>query len=135
MRRSTSLFGILSMVGLGTAGLPFLSAPQTHRVQVHCPTGKDSAFVTPPSLQIARGDSVEWRTTGQVAADSITITLKDEQPPQRWPFRGTPPHGGSSVRASAANRTGTYRYNVTMQCRVPGGGLQEAIVDPDIIII
>lgn len=134
MRRVFALTGAVALLGLGAAALPISSTRgKTERVMVHCPAGNNPGFVTPAQVRIAEGDSVEWRMTGQVTSDSIEISLKDPQ--QVWPFAGAPSRGGSSARANAARTKGTYGYNVTLQCRVPGGGTREVVIDPDIIIL
>ena len=114
--------------------MPFASrrAPKTSPVMVHCPSGNQAAFVTPPKITIAVGDSIEWRMTGQVVSESLLISLKDTA--QAWPFAGPMPAGTTSARSGNARAKGTYRYNVHLACRVPGGGTQKVTIDPDIII-
>ncbi len=102
------------------------------RVQVHCPNGNREAFVTPVTLRATLGDTVEWNMAGPTSADSIIITPKN--PDQAWPFAGTPSRGGVRARANAARTRGTYSYNVSVLCRVRGGGVQRVVIDPDIII-
>jgi plastocyanin len=99
---------------------------------VHCRAGNTPAFVTPVRVRIALGDTVEWRAAGNIVTDSIFISLKDST--QTWPFEGTPSSGGPVTRTLAAVTPGTYGYNVTVLCRVPGGGVQREVIDPDIII-
>lgn len=106
--------------------------PRTAQVMVHCPAGNRDAFVTPPRVSVSVGDDIEWRMTGQVASDSIVISLKDGS--QSWPFSGRPSRGGTSARARSAQTPGTYPYNVTLQCRIPGEGVREVVIDPDIIV-
>jgi plastocyanin len=129
------VFGLAAVVLVGLGAFAIHGAtkpPKTGRVQVHCPDGNRNAFVTPASLHIAVGDSVDWRMTGQVTSDSLIIALKDTA--QVWPFAGKPPRGGTSATAAAAARKGTYGYSVTLDCRVPAGGTQHVVIDPDIII-
>lgn len=114
------------------AAAPSAQRATTARAQVHCPNGNAAAFVTPPVIRIALGDSVEWNMAGPVPSDSIIITPKDTA--QAWPFEGTPSRGGPQVRANRATIGGTYSYNISMVCRVQGGGLQRVTIDPDIII-
>ena len=134
MRLVLAIASASAMIGLGAFAVPGSTTPppKTARVMVHCPNGNRAAFVTPDSLHIAVGDSVEWRMTGQVAANSLEISLKDST--QEWPFAGTPPSGDSSATAPDAESKGTYRYNVTLECRAAGGGTQHVVIDPDIII-
>lgn len=134
MRRVFAVLVGTATMGIGAAALPFAgrASLNTPRVMVHCSNGQNPAFVTPPQVRIAVGDSVEWQMAGNVASDSLQITLKNGD--QDWPFDGTPPRGGSSARANTARTQGTYPYNVRLLCRVPGGGTREEIIDPDIII-
>lgn len=104
----------------------------TARVMVHCRAGSTPAFATPQRVRIAVGDTVEWRAAGNVVMDSIAISLKDST--QSWPFEGTPARGGTVIRTLAAVAPGTYGYDITVLCRVPGGGMQRQVIDPDIII-
>jgi plastocyanin len=104
----------------------------TARVMVHCRAGNTPAFVTPQQVRIAVGDTVEWRAAGNIVMDSIYISLKDST--QSWPFEGTPARGGPVTRTLAAVEPGTYGYDVTVLCRIPGGGVRREVIDPDIII-
>jgi plastocyanin len=108
------------------------SRAATSRVMVHCRAGNTPAFATPQQVRIAVGDTVEWRAAGNVVMDSISISLKDAT--QSWPFEGTPTRGGTVIRTLAAVAPGTYGYDITVRCRVPGGGMQRQVIDPDIII-
>lgn len=108
------------------------SRAATARVMVHCSAGRTPAFATPQRVRIAVGDTVEWRAAGNVVMDSISISLKDST--QSWPFEGTPARGGTVIRTLAAVAPGTYGYDITVLCRVPGGGVQRQVIDPDIII-
>lgn len=134
MRRLLAFVGGITIVGLGAAAPPFTgqSTLRNAQVQVHCSEGTSPAFVTPVRVEISVGDSVEWRMAGNVASDSLQITLKNDD--QDWPFAGTPPRGGTSANANDARTPGTYAYNVRLLCRVAGGGTREEIIDPDIII-
>jgi len=135
MNRAVVFASVASVILIGAAAVPSSTTgttPAIGRVQVHCPAGPNAAFVTPVQIRIAVGDSLEWRSTGQVVADSIFITLKD--PEQAWPFAGNSARGGQVAMARGAHARGTYAYNVRMLCRLPGGGTREVIIDPDIII-
>ena len=134
MRYVLAIAGVGAMIGLGAFAVPRAPAPppKTARVMVHCPAGNQAGFVTPASLHVSVGDSVEWRMTGQVTSNSLVISLKDTA--QTWPFAGTPPSGDTTATAPDAERKGTYGYNVTLECRVAGGGTQHVVIDPDIII-
>lgn len=134
MKRILALSGGVVAFAVIVAALPSTTVQPagTARVQVHCPAGPNGAFVTPVQVRVALGDSVEWRTTGNVVADSIEISPKDST--QAWPFDGAPSKGGASARANRARTRGTYSYNVRMLCRVPGGGTTPVVIDPDIII-
>ncbi len=134
MRSVLAIAGAAALLGLGAFAIPGSTTPppRTARVQVHCPAGNRAGFVTPASLKIAVGDTVEWGMTGQVVSDSLIIALKDTA--QVWPFAGARPRGGTTARARRAERKGTYRYSVTLECRVPRGGTQRVVIDPDIII-
>ncbi len=124
----------IALAGATAAALPHANTARakTAAVSVHCSNGKDSAFVTPARVRIALGDTVTWRMAGNVASDSIIISLKNTQ--QAWPFAGSAPRGGAVARASAARTKGTFSYNVDLRCRVPGGGTRAVRIDPDIII-
>ena len=134
----------LVLVSVAAAALPSVSTlrAKTATVTVHCANGADSAFVTPARVRIAVGDSVEWEMAGNVASDSIVITLKDSK--RTWPFAGRAPRGRgradaqagvrSDVRANRAHTRGTFAYNVDLLCHVPGGGARPIRIDPDIII-
>ena len=134
MKRVLAVTGYATVLAVGIAALPYVShrVPSTSQVLVHCPNGNQPAFVTPAQVTIAVGDSIVWRMTGQVASDTLVISLKDGQ--QAWPFSGAVPHGKSSARTGSARVPGTYGYNVDLECRLPGGGTQSVTIDPDIII-
>ena len=134
MKRALAIAGISAMLGLGAFAMPGTTTPppKTAHVMVHCPDASMAAFVTPESLHVAVGDSVEWRTTGQVTTTSLDIALKDTT--QTWPFSGPLPRGESSATAPDAQHKGTYAYKVTMECRRGSGGTQTVVIDPDIII-
>ena len=126
--------GIAALTSIGAAAAPFSThpAPGTARVMVHCPSGGKDAFVTPQQVKIALGDSLEWRMTGTVIAESLAIALKDDS--QAWPFSGSTPRGSNSARTGSAATAGTYAYAVHLTCRLPGGGTEDVVIDPDIII-
>ena len=131
-----ALFGVL-LVNTSSESAPHqpsasTSSRTTARVMVHCSAGNREAFVTPVRIEIAVGDTVEWRAAGNVVADSIVISLKDST--QVWPFEGSPSRGGPITSTAAAVTPGTYGYNVTLVCRGAGGGMRREVIDPDIII-
>jgi len=134
MRHLFAIAGVSALFALGGFAEPGSAPPppKTAHVQVHCPTGNAAGFVTPDSLHIAVDDSVRWGMTGQVTSDSLIITLKN--PRQAWPFTGHAPRGGTSATAARALHTGRYGYSVTLECRLPHGGTQRVVIDPDIII-
>jgi plastocyanin len=134
VRHVLAVAGAATLLVAGIAAIPFASprAPKTAKVMVHCPNGNNAAFVTPPKVTIAVGDSIEWRMTGQVTSDSLIISLKS--PNQAWPFAGPVSKGTTSAQTGNARARGTYGYNVHLTCRVPGGGTQPVTIDPDIII-
>ncbi|MFP5355645.1 MAG: hypothetical protein ACLGIK_10940 [Gemmatimonadota bacterium] len=133
MRRALAFLGGAAIVSIAAAATPSpRTTLRTAQVQVHCAAGQNPAFVTPVRVEISVGDSVEWRMAGNVASDSLQITLKNDD--LDWPFTGTPPRGGNAARANDARTPGTYSYNVRLLCRVAGGGTREEIIDPDIII-
>jgi plastocyanin len=132
MKRLLLLVGGTSLVSTLAASSPTIRQPSTARVMVHCPAGNREAFVTPPQVRIARGDNVEWRMNGNVVSDSIVISLKNGE--QAWPFSGSPSRGGQVALANNARTPGTYGYNVRLLCRIPNEGVQEVVIDPDIII-
>lgn len=134
MKRTATVAGFVGLLAVGIAAVPHspLRAPTTAQVMVHCPTGNQGAFVTPQPVTVAVGDSVVWQMTGQVTSDTLVISLKDEK--QAWPFGGTMPKGKTSARTGDARAKGTYGYNVLLQCRLPGGGSEQVVIDPDIII-
>jgi plastocyanin len=136
MNRTATLVGGTLLVGLGALGFSSPSATtvrDTKTVKVHCRNGDNDAFVTPARIRISVGDRLAWTTDGTVVADSIEISLKHPDQ-QAWPFEGNPPEGGSTVSTRQATTPGTYQYNVTISCRVPGGGHVTETIDPDIII-
>lgn len=145
MRRAILLTASVSLVGAGAAlaaapspfssltARPTLAQPATAQVMVHCPAGDREAFVTPQQVRVRVGESVEWRMNGQVASDSIAVSLKDSE--QNWPFDGAPSRGGQAARANNARTPGTFGYNVRLLCRIPNEGVREVIIDPDIIIV
>jgi plastocyanin len=134
MKRVVAVAGFTALLAAGIAAVPYspLRAPSTAQVMVHCPNGNQGAFVTPQQVTIAVGDSVVWRMTGQVTSDTLVISLKDGE--QQWPFGGAMPKGKTSARTGDARAKGTYGYNVHLQCRLPGGGSEPVVIDPDIII-
>lgn len=133
MKRTVAISAVAGLLAFGIAALPFKSpvVAKKSQVTVHCPNGNTAAFVTPPKITIAVGDSIIWRVTGQ-ATDTLAITLKDAK--QAWPFTGAMPAGASDASTGAARTRGTYGYNVIISCRLPGGGSQRVVIDPDIII-
>lgn len=144
MRRVLAVTAGLAITGICAAAIPYVHTvrAKTATVTVHCSNGTDSAFVTPTRVRIAVGDSVEWEMAGNVASDSIVITLKDSK--RTWPFAGRAPRGHgradaragirSDVRAHRAHTRGTFAYNVDLLCHIPGGGTRAIRIDPDIII-
>jgi plastocyanin len=139
MRRVAHLTAGLVVFGAGVAiaaarssAAPVPPQPQVARVMVHCPAGNREAFVTPPQVRVRTGGTIEWRMNGQVASDSIVISLKDGG--QAWPFSGAPSRGGQVAVATSAGEPGTYGYNVRLLCRIPNEGVREVVIDPDIII-
>ena len=88
--------------------------------------------LTPQPIKIALGDTIDWRMTGQVTSDTLVISLKNEE--QAWPFDGPMPAGRSSARTGEARVKGTYGYNVHLLCKLPQGGSEPVVIDPDIII-
>jgi hypothetical protein len=134
VNRILALVGGTALVGLAAAAMPAAPSVPLAKgvVMVHCSNGNNAAFVTPARLSIVLGDSVEWRMAGNVVSDSLIISPKN--PDQAWPFDGTPSRGGASAVASGAKIVGTYSYNVTLLCRLPGGGTRQEVIDPDIII-
>lgn len=134
MKSVFAFAGFAALITIGPAAAPFVArpVPGTARVMVHCPNGGRDAFVTPQQVKIAVGDSVEWRMTGNVIAESLVIELKDDS--QAWPFSGSTPRGRNSARTGSAANAGTYAYAVHLSCRLPGGGTEDVVIDPDIII-
>ena len=142
MRRVLAVTAGCVVAGICAAAIPFAQPvrAKTATVTVHCSNGTDTAFVTPARVRIAIGDSVAWEMAGNVASDSIIITLKDSK--LVWPFAGNTPRGRSDVRggvradvrAHRAHTRGTFSYNVDLRCRNPGGGTRAVRIDPDIII-
>jgi plastocyanin len=134
MKRAVAVAGCVTLLAAGIAAVPFspLRAPATAQVLVHCPNGNQGAFVTPQQVTIAVGDSIVWRMTGQVTSDTLVISLKDDR--QAWPFGGAMPKGKTSAQTGDARVKGTYGYNVHLECRLPGGGTEPVVIDPDIII-
>lgn len=134
MKHVLAVAGAATLLVAGIAAIPFSSprASKTAKVMVHCPNGNNAAFVTPPKVKIAVGDSIVWRMTGQVTSTSLIISLKN--PNQAWPFAGSLPHGTTSAQTGNAKAKGTYGYNVHLTCRVAGGGTRPVTIDPDIII-
>ena len=134
MKRVVAVAGFVTLLAAGIAAVPFspVRPAATAQVMVHCPNGNQPASVTPQQVTIAVGDSIVWRMTGQVTSDTLVISLKDEN--QAWPFSGAMPKGQTSARTGAARAKGTYGYNVQLQCRLPSGGSEPVVIDPDIII-
>lgn len=134
MKRIVAVSGFVSLLAAGIAAVPYspLRAPATALVMVHCPTGSQAAFVSPQPVKVVVGDSIVWRMTGQVTSDTLVISLKDEKQP--WPFGGAMPKGKTSAQTGDARVKGTYGYNVHLQCRLPSGGSESVVIDPDIII-
>lgn len=134
-KRIATLVGGTLLVGLSALGFSSPGATSqagSRTVRVHCRSGNNPPFVTPNQVHLAIGDTLVWAGEGMVVPDSITISLKNAN--QAWPFPGNPPRGGSTVAAPRASARGTYPYNATIKCRIPGGGQQWETIDPDIII-
>ncbi len=109
--------------------------PKLEKVRITCAPGqtsnggKDSLKVDRDSVYLALGDSVEWKTTGNVR--SIQIALKQ---PGIWPFADSiPPKGDSTAVAGNARTPGTYAYKIDLECKYQGQWLKRTI-DPDLII-
>ncbi len=118
-----------NLPGLAVSALP----PGLATVTVHCRANTTPGFVTPPTLTISRGDSVEWQMAHNVISDSINISLKGSG--QTWPFAvKVPPHGRPPVVAPQATDTGTYRYRVVLWCPGPGNVIRPDTIDPVLII-
>ena len=134
MKIVVAFAGFAALITAGSAAAPFgtHSVPGTARVMVHCPEGGKEAFVTPPEVRIAVGDTVEWRTTGSVITESLAISLKNDA--QAWPFSGSVPRGRTSARSGRAATAGSYEYAVHLSCRRPGGGTDDVVIDPVISI-
>ncbi|MHB1095548.1 MAG: hypothetical protein ACYC3F_05180 [Gemmatimonadaceae bacterium] len=134
MKRSVAVAGFVGLLAAGIAAVPYspLRAPTTAQVMVHCPNNGQPGKVTPPSIKIALGDTILWQMTGQVTSDTLVISLKDER--QAWPFSGAMPRGKTSAQTGEARVKGTYGYNVHLLCRLPNGGSEPVVIDPDIII-
>lgn len=134
MKRTVTVAGFVGLLAAGIAAVPHspLRPPTNAPVMVHCPNGTKAAFVSPESVTVAAGDSIVWRMSGQVTSDTLVISLKDEK--QAWPFGGAMPKGKTSAQTGDARIKGTYGYNVLLQCRLPGGGSEQVVIDPDIII-
>ncbi len=133
MKRVVAIAGVTVLLAFSVFAFsaPFAPPPSSHPVMVHCPAGNHAAFVTPESVTVAVGDSVKWKTTGQVV-DSLIISLKNAS--QTWPFAGSAPRGGDSTQTGGAITRGTYGYNVTLHCRVQGQSDTVVVIDPDIIV-
>ena len=134
MKTVIAFAGFAALITAGSAAAPFRThaIPGTARVMVHCPEGGKEAFVTPPQVRIAIGDSVEWRSTGSVVTESLVISLKSDT--QAWPFSSSMPRGRTNARTGSAATPGTYAYAVQLSCRKPGGGTEDVVIDPIIII-
>jgi plastocyanin len=132
MKSALALVGIAAFVTIGAAASRSAGVPANVQVMVHCPAGPNAAFVTPQRVRVSVGDSVQWKMTGDVAADSLVISLKD--PAAAWPFTGPIPAGRDGASTGRASTAGTYSYAVTLECRQAGGGTRHVVIDPDIII-
>lgn len=134
MFRIVAIAGIASTLWLGAAKTPTArgEAAKVVSVKVHCRSGNTPGFVTPNKVTINLGDTIEWTVAGNVAIESLEITLKD--PEQAWPFAGARTKGGNRGVTGAARSRGTYGYNVNLTCRVRGEAVRE-VIDPDIIIL
>ena len=134
MKRVFAVAGFATLLAAGVAAVPYspLRTRATPPVTVHCPNGGQPGKVTPTPIRIVVGDTIVWNVTGQVTSDTLVITLKDAE--QTWPFSGPMPAGRTSATTGTARVKGTYGYNVHLQCRLPGGGSEPVVIDPDIII-
>lgn len=135
MVRLIAAAGVVVTVLLGAAAVPATTTAtaKTQRIKVHCRSGDTPGFVTPNKITVNVGDDIEWSMAGNVDAESLEITLKDET--QSWPFQGLQAKGRNSARTGSAVEKGTYSYNVRLKCKVQGGEPVDEVIDPDIIIL
>lgn len=153
MQRPSLLLGGLGVLAaLSLAGASAHGAAAARRavrrtvtVDVRCADGQaTSSSVSPETITIVQGDSLDWVLAAGATAESFEIVPVDHpsgRAARDWPFGDAPGarrgrRGGAAraylMRAGAA---GTYRYDVRAVCRAPGGGeATEVTIDPDIII-
>ena len=156
MSRPSLPLGVLGVLGvlaaLSLAGASAHGAAAARRavrrtvtVDVRCTDGQaTSSSVTPETVTMVQGDSLDWVLADGANAESFEIVPVDHprgRAAREWPFADAPGlrrgRRGGSARAHLmrARAAGTYRYDVRAVCRAPGGGTgDEVTIDPDIII-
>ena len=109
-------------------------------VRVDCLAGRGVSFsLTPWTIEVQQGDSINWRLDQGANVASMDIISK--MPGNQWPFRRKPPYRSTKARPAGAQsldnaQTGRrYKYAVSTVCVRDSTQADTVIIDPDMIII
>ncbi len=140
-RISAAFAALFSLVLIGATRSTSAPGAQQGGAQTHTVTivfqCAGTRSVSPWELRIRQGDNVDWVLDESSDVDEFEIVKKRAL--QRWIFddgrpargrRGEPARG----RDMRQNARGTHAYNIEAMCPGPGGSMQKAVIDPDIIV-
>ena len=109
-------------------------------VRVECLAGRGVSFsLTPWSIEMAAGDSINWRLEQGANVSEMEVIAKG--PGNSWPFKKKPPYRSTKSKPAGAQSLDTnqkgrkYRYAVSTVCVRDSVTSDTVIIDPDIIII
>lgn len=108
-------------------------------VRVDCLAGRGVSFsLTPWSVSLKPGDSINWRLDASANVTDMQILAKAGKP---WPFKRKTPYKSSKGKPTGAQaldpaQTGKkYQYAVTAVCVRDSATSDTVIIDPDMIIV
>lgn len=146
MQASVLLLGGAVAVLASAIGAPDDPSPRAAQtvevsVRVDCLAGRGVSFsLTPWSITLQPGDSVNWKLDSQANVDSMEVL---ETKGKGWPFKRKPPYKSRRARAAGAQgldpiqKAGKYKYSVQAICvRSTNPAVSDTVlIDPDMIII
>lgn len=140
MRRAlivaTSLVGVMAVAAWSirtTEASPRPPAVHTVTVGVSCTGTRVQVWVDPWTVNLPRGDEVEWVLDPNAGSQTLRIQPKHGG---GWPFAGSPPAGGKGnpARTGQAQQAGRHQYDIVLSCERQGASPIPVILDPEIII-
>ena len=109
-------------------------------VRVDCLAGRGVSFsLTPWTIDVAPGDSINWRL--DQGANVTEMQIISKMPGNQWPFRRKPPYRSTKARPAGAQSLDNaqsgrrYKYAVSTICVRESTQSDTVIIDPDMIII